>query len=82
MGPHAGEAVVQPHNRVDQNAHHNDHQQEAGAAAGMETAFGPDVFHRQGLAVLITEDGLVLGPVVGEETLDIAHAGAERHIEQ
>ena len=82
MSPHAGKAVIQADNGVDQNAHHNDHQQEAGAAAGVEAALGPDVFHRQLLAMLIAEDGLMLRPVIGEETLDIAHAGAEHHIQQ
>ena len=82
MAAHARKTVGQAHDGVDQDAHHDHDQQEAGAAAGMEAALRPDVFNREGLAVLIAEDRLVLGPVIGEEALDVAHLADEAHIDQ
>ena len=46
----------------------------------MEAALGAHIFHRQLPAVFIAEYGLVLGTVVGEQTLNIADPGTEFHI--
>ena len=48
----------------------------------MEARLGPHVLHRKLLAVLIAEDGLVLGPVVAEEPADIRRAGDKPHVQQ
>ena len=70
------------HHGAYEDAHQHHHQQEARAAAGVEAALGPHVLHGQLLAVLVAEDGLVLGAVVGEEALDIAHVRNELHVGQ
>ena len=63
-----------------QDAHHNDHKQEAGAAAGVVPGLDAHVLHRQGQAVLIAEDGLVLGAVVLEHPVYVLHPGAEYQV--
>ena len=84
MQPHAGEGIGHvdkgEQNAGEENAHHDDHKQEAGAAAGVVPGLLADVLHRQRLAPLITEDGLVLGAVVLEHPVDILHTGAEDQI--
>ena len=65
-----------------EDAQHDDHEQEARAAPGMEAALGPDVLHRQGQALLVAEDGLVLRAVVGEETLHVLHPGDEAEVDE
>ena len=76
------EGIADPHDRVDQNADQHDDQQKAGSAAGMKTRFRPHIFHRQFLSVLIAENGLVFGAVIGEQTLDILHFCNQRHISE
>ena len=58
-----------------------DDDQKAGAAARVEAGVFAYIFHRQFLAVLIAEDGLVLGSMVHEHPLDVAHVGNQRKVE-
>ena len=71
MSAHAGKGIGQADNRIDQDADHNDDQQKTCAAAGVETGFDSHVFHRQRLSVLVTENRFMLGPVIGEQPLDL-----------
>ena len=67
------------HQREDDQADHQHHDQEAGAAAGVEQAGALDVGDLQGPAGLEGVDGLVLGAVVLEHP---AHIRQERDHEQ
>ena len=57
------------------------HKQKAGAAAGMVLGLLADIFHRQGKARLVAEDGLVLRAMVLEHPVDIALPGADRQVQ-
>ena len=63
----------------DQGGHQDGEQQhddqKAGAAARVEAGVFAHVLHRQLLAVLVAEDGLVLGAVVHKDAADVAHLG-------
>ena len=78
----AQQGVVHLYEQPDKNAEYYYDQQEAGAAPGVEAALRPHVLHRQRQALLVAEDGLVLGPVVGEEPLHVLHPRAEPEIDQ
>ena len=65
-----------------QDGHDDDHKEEAGAAAGMMLGLDAGVFHRQGQARLIAENGLVFGTVVAEHPAHILLLGAEDQIGQ
>ena len=65
-----------------QHGNDDDHKQEAGAAPGVMPGHGPGVFHGQGQAPLVAEDGLVLRPVVLEGPVDILQPGAEDQIDE
>ena len=65
---------------ADEDAHQQHEHQEGGAASGMEAALLADVLHGQLLAVLVAEDGLMLGAVELEGTADILHEEHEGHI--
>ena len=82
MHTHPGKRIGDANRGVDQNAHQHHHQQKACAAARVETALRTDILHRQGLAVFIAEDGLVLCPVIGEKTLNVLHVRDQRHVDQ
>ena len=60
----------------------HDDEEEGGAAARMHPRHRADVFHGQRQLRLIAANGLVLGPVVGEDALHILHAGDEDHVNQ
>ena len=80
MQPHPGKYIgdldVGKDHAGDQNGHHNDHKEEAGAAAGVVPGLEADIVHRQLQPLLVAEDGLVLRPVVGKDPPYILHAGA------
>ena len=82
MSAHAGKGIGQADNRIDQDADHNDDQQKTCAAAGVETGFDSHVFHRQRLSVLVTENRFMLGPVIGEQPLDVADLAHKTHVKQ
>ena len=65
---------------ADEDAHQQHEDQEGGAAPGVEAALLADVLHGQLLAVLVAEDGLMLGTVELEGTADILHEEHEGHI--
>ena len=65
---------------ADEDAHQQHEHQEGGSAPGMEAALLADVLHGQLLAVLVAEDGLMLGAVELEGTADILHEEHEGHI--
>ena len=65
-----------------QDGHHDDHQQKAGAAARVVLGLGPDVLHGELQPFLIAKDALVLRPVVREHPPDVLHSGAKNQIAQ
>ena len=65
-----------------QNGHHDDHEQKAGAAAGVVPGLDAGVFHRQRQARLIAEDGLMLRPVIAEHLAHVLLPGAEDQVPQ
>ena len=67
---------------AEEDGHHDDHKEEAGAAAGMVLGLGADIVHRQRQARLVAEDGLMLGAVVGKDPLDVLLPGAEDQVGQ
>ena len=73
---------VGKHDAGHQDRHDDDHEQKAGAAAGMVLGLGADVLHRQGQPRLIAEDGLMLRAVVAEHPVHVLLLGAEDQIRQ
>ena len=78
--PGVGDGPDAEEDAGENDGHADDHKQEAGAAPGMVPGLDPDVFHRQGQARLIAEDGLVLRPVVLEDPVDVLLPGAENQV--
>ena len=66
----------------EEDGHHNDHKEEAGAAAGVVLGLGADVLHGQLQALFVAENGLVLRPMVGKDPVDALGLGAEDEIAQ
>ena len=73
---------VGKHDAGHQDRHDDDHEQKAGAAAGMMLGLGTDILHRQGQPRLVAEDGLMLRAVVAEHPVDILLLGAEDEVGQ
>ena len=66
--------------REHQNGNHHNYQQEAGAAARVQTGLHPDILDGQRKTCFITADSLMLCTVVGKDTLHLLHAGDQQHI--
>ena len=77
------QADAAPGQHAVQEYAHDDHQdQEAGAAARVEAGVLAHILHREGVACLVAGNGLVLGPVVLEHPVDLLHFGDAHHIGQ
>ena len=59
--------------RIAQDGQNDDHEQEAGTAAGMVARHFAHILHGQLQAALITEDSLMLRAMVGKHPADVLH---------
>ena len=74
--------VELPERGEHEDGHDHHQEQEAGAAAGMEAGELLGVLRRERLARLVTGDRLVLGAVVLEHALEVAHARDQPEVER
>ena len=66
--------------KVQENTHQHDQKQKAGPASSVKAGAFHHVFHREGMSVLHTVDGLMLGSVIAVYTLDVGHQRDDTHI--
>ena len=82
MNAYPREGIGNAHRGIYQNTDQDHNKQETGPAARMKPGFRPNIFNRKRFAMFITENGLMLGSVIGKKPFDVFHMGNKPHVHQ